>query len=170
MKSLSFVFDGQLCSGCLACVVACLDQNDLKTGDTALRRVLRLERGGYPASVSHLSIACLHCDDAPCLESCPAGAIFRRAGHGAVDVRCEQCVGCRTCASVCPVGAPRFAEDGRMIKCDLCAARIEHGLDPACVHTCTTGALQVGALDEPARTRHRQESIRLLRASALPAG
>jgi Fe-S-cluster-containing dehydrogenase component len=39
---------------------------------------------------------------------------------------------------------PRFGNDGTMQKCDLCSARLEHGLEPACVRVCPTKALKQG--------------------------
>ena len=47
----------------------------------------------------------------------------------------------------CPYGAPSFRPTGekrpreKMEKCHGCLARIEAGLQPACVHACPTGAL-----------------------------
>ena len=42
----------------------------------------------------------------------------------------------------CPFGAPRYRKsDGKMVKCDGCNTRVKNGLQPACVHSCPTGAL-----------------------------
>ncbi len=35
-----------------------------------------------------------------------------------------------------------------MQKCDLCSARLENGLEPACVRVCPTGALRHGNPNE----------------------
>jgi Fe-S-cluster-containing dehydrogenase component len=147
----------------MACVVACRDQNDLKAPDTALRQVTCLEQGEYPATVAHISLSCMHCGDAPCLMVCPTGAIFRHADSGVVDIDRDLCIGCHSCELACPFGAPKFAGDGRMIKCDLCIVRIENGLEPACVRTCTTGALQFGYAEELAVQKAGDASLRILK-------
>ncbi len=163
-KKLAFTFNVNHCSGCMACVVACRDQNDFKAPDTALRMVAGLENGGYPATVAHISLSCMHCGDAPCLMVCPSGAIFRHPESGVVDIDRDLCIGCHSCELACPFGAPKFAGDGKMIKCDLCITRIENGLDPACVRTCTTGALQFGDVAQIAEQKSTDASVNILKA------
>ena len=94
-KQLGFSFDTSKCSGCMACIVACQDQNDLPGNGIAFRHVTRLEKGRHPeARIAFLSLSCLHCGDAPCLMVCPTGAIFRREHGRMVDVNRDLCVGC----------------------------------------------------------------------------
>ena len=96
---MAFSFDVSRCSGCMACVVACQDENDLPGDGLSFRHVTRLEKGQYPkASISFLSLACLHCGDAPCMMVCPTGAIYKRDWDGIVDVNRDLCVGCHSCA------------------------------------------------------------------------
>ena len=162
-KQLAFSFDVQNCSGCMACVVACQDQNDFKAQDIALRQVTSLEAGPYPATVANISLACMHCGDAPCLMVCPTGAIFRHAENGVVDINRNICIGCHSCELACPFGAPKFAGDGKMIKCDLCIVRIENEMAPACVHTCTTGALKFGIIDDLTKEKVCDASVKILK-------
>jgi Fe-S-cluster-containing dehydrogenase component len=54
-----------------------------------------------------------------------------------------------------------------MAKCDLCHVRVEHGLLPACVHTCTTGALQYGATDELAAAKSGQAATTIIKAAGI---
>jgi len=145
--SNGFYLDLDRCTGCFACAVACMDQNDLEVGPepTAWRQVFAVETGAGPeARIRYVSLSCMHCEDAPCLIACPAGALRRDAATGAVVVAADLCIGCHSCSMACPFGAPRFGSDGIMQKCDLCAVRVEHGLQPACVRVCPTKALRQG--------------------------
>jgi Fe-S-cluster-containing dehydrogenase component len=49
-----------------------------------------------------------------------------------------------------------------MSKCDLCIERVTHGLEPACVHTCTTRALGFGSMKELAERKAQKASVRIL--------
>ena len=69
------------------------------------------------------SQACNHCESPACVENCPVGAIAKREEDGLVVVDQQACIGCQTCASVCPFGIPQYRpEDGKMDKCDGCVA------------------------------------------------
>lgn len=161
MTQYAFSLDPSRCSGCRACIVACQDQNDLEA--VAFRHVTTHEAGAYPdVRVSHFSIACQHCGDAPCVLVCPTRAIARRDSDGAVLVARDLCIGCHSCELACPFGAPQFASDGRMDKCDLCHGRLDHGLAPACVRVCPTRALQCGPVEELSARKAEAASVRLL--------
>lgn len=132
------------CSGCYACAVACMDQNDLDVGPgrEGWRRVGKVETGAFPhAAIIWYSVSCLNCAEPRCLKVCTAGALSRPEENGTVQVNPYLCIGCRTCARVCPHGMPRFGNNGKMAKCDGCRERTVAGLSPACVRICPTGAL-----------------------------
>jgi Fe-S-cluster-containing dehydrogenase component len=136
--------DIELCVGCGACVVACMDQNDIypERDQPAFRRIYRIEEGEYPdATIQYIPAACMHCEDSPCAVGCPTGAITKDEKTGAVMVNKELCIGCHTCALACPFGVPRYDLEGKMQKCNLCIERVEADLEPACVRVCPTGAL-----------------------------
>lgn len=163
-KQTVFTFDVNKCSGCMACIVACQDQNDEKAQGVAYRTVTGRESTGEDGfAINFISLACMHCGDAPCLMVCPAGAIYRDEDTGAVSVKRDLCVGCHSCELACPFGAPKFAVDGKMAKCDFCFVRQAYGFKPACIHTCTTGALSFGELAEVSANKARQAGLVILR-------
>jgi len=141
-----FDIDLNRCVGCYACVVACMDQNDLipTDGDFMWRDVASLSSGG---EIQYASLACLHCDDAPCLVSCPTGALFKDDASNLIEVDKAKCIGCHSCVMSCPFGAPKFDGDGKLEKCDGCAARVDNGLIPACVRICPTRALKFDTVE-----------------------
>lgn len=162
--SAGFSLDIERCSGCYACVVACYDQNDLDGHDAAdaWRQVFLVEDGAYPeARLSYVSLACQHCAMAPCVAVCPSGALRRVYEPDAVVVEGSLCIGCRMCSLACPFGVPRYGADGRMRKCDLCRARLEAGLQPACVRACPTRALRCGEDGELGRAAGQRAARRL---------
>jgi DMSO reductase iron-sulfur subunit len=137
--------DLERCAGCGACAVACMDQNDIfpEKGQVSFRKIYQVEKGQYPdASIHHFSMACLHCEDSPCIIACPTGAIAKDEKTTAVIVNRDLCIGCHSCALACPFGVPRYDLEDKMQKCNLCAERVESGLEPACVKVCPFKALR----------------------------
>jgi Fe-S-cluster-containing dehydrogenase component len=150
----------------MACVVACQDQNDFAADDVvAFRHITKHEAGEYPsARLSYLSLSCQHCGDAPCLTVCPTGAIHRMAEDGLVLVNRDLCIGCHSCELACPFGAPKFPEDGKMAKCDLCHVRRENDMKPACVLVCPSQALDVGPIEELSKRKAEKASVTILKS------
>jgi DMSO reductase iron-sulfur subunit len=172
MSQHAFSFDVSRCSGCMACIVACQDQNDFVADDiVAFRHVTRYEEGRYPAArIFYFSLSCQHCGDAPCLTVCPTGAIFREEEDGAVLVNRDLCVGCHSCELACPFGAPKFPGDGKMAKCDLCRLRSQHDLKPACVRVCPARALDIGPIEELSKRKAEKASILILKSLVAGTG
>jgi len=147
----------------MACVVACMDENDIEPDGLSYRQLIKLERGQFPsARIAFVSLACFHCSDAPCAKVCPKEAIFRDEAAGVIDVDESLCIGCHACAMVCPFGAPRFTTAEPMRKCNLCADRLAQNQEPACVQTCTTRALSFGSLEELSRKNAQKASVMIL--------
>ncbi len=146
---LGFVLDLNRCTGCRACCLACSIENRLDP-EMSWRQVSTFNGQRHPEQpLYHLSLACNHCADAPCLKQCPARALSRSETTGAVLLDSDRCIGCRYCSWTCPYDAPRFDEAaGVMTKCTFCSARLDENRDPACVATCPTGALTYGAVDQ----------------------
>jgi len=145
----AFVFDINKCTGCQACQVACVIENELDFA-SSWRQVNTFNATHAPGmSTFHLSLACNHCVDAPCMEHCPALAYTKDPETGAVTINASSCIGCQYCAWACPFDAPKFnRRAGVMEKCTFCNHRLQEGQSPACVNSCPTGALQFADLDE----------------------
>ena len=96
-------------------------------------------------NVSH-SIACQHCEDAPCIEACMSNCISRDEKTGKVDMDRSRCVACWMCVMACPFGIISREIDGKnkAVKCDLCPDRE----CPACVDACPTKTLSHETRDE----------------------
>jgi len=145
MKNENMVFDIDIerCSGCFSCVVACMDQNDTDIEKEDGLREVSVVKPAYSVTkkLGYVSLACMHCDDAPCISGCPTGCL-RRDANMLVVTEESLCIGCHSCAMNCPYGAPRFDAEGKMVKCNGCAERVEYGLIPACVRACPTKALK----------------------------
>lgn len=138
-----FNLDFDKCVACGACAVACMDQNDisLQDGDKPFRSVAAVERPGDPKrEITYLSMGCMHCANAPCVTACPVGCL-KKNEMGLTEYDNAACIGCHSCAMACPFGAPTFRANGKMEKCNGCQVRLEHGMLPACVRVCPTGAL-----------------------------
>ncbi len=144
---MGFTLDLNRCTGCRACELACSTENNLGFG-RSWRRIETFNTERDPrAPHHHLSIACNHCENAPCVAACPAGAITRDEAAGLVTLNPDRCMGCGYCAWVCPFEAPTLDDrDGLMGKCTLCPDRTAQGESPACVEACPTDALGLGDL------------------------
>jgi Fe-S-cluster-containing dehydrogenase component/DMSO reductase anchor subunit len=148
MKKNGFLLDLNKCVGCMACVAGCVIENGTKPGMN-WRVVNGYNKLKYPdLPVFHLTLACNHCEQAPCLHNCPALAYSRDEKTGAVIHHAERCIGCKYCTWVCPYDAPKFNPDTRVVeKCNFCTDRISHGGKPACAVACPVGALDFGPVE-----------------------
>lgn len=153
MKRYAIDLDLSKCISCSACAVACMDQNDFEAekGHPPFRNVFDMERReDQGTAYSHLSLACMHCEDAPCITACPSACLRKDPQTHMTVFDTTNCIGCHSCAMACPFGVPSFGSNGKMIKCDGCYVRIQNGMKPACVRACPTQALRLIDIDAPA--------------------
>ena len=139
----------QYCIGCRLCEIHCLVAHS-KVGrspvSSVARRIIKAYKGELPRpeprvlveEKGYLSFAvqCRHCEDAPCIDACISGAMYRTE-EGAVLCDEERCVGCWMCMMVCPYGVIRRSQGKIASKCNLCADEDV----PACVANCPNEAL-----------------------------
>ncbi len=161
---MKFYCDDNRCIHCDGCSVACAEAHELPV-EISRRKVITLNEGKRGEEFS-LSIACMHCTDAPCEQVCPTDCFYIRK-DGIVLHDKDKCIGCAYCLYACPFGAPQFPKDGAfgtkgvMDKCTMCAGgpdetnseherelygqnRIAEGKVPMCAAMCSTKALLVG--------------------------
>jgi Fe-S-cluster-containing dehydrogenase component/formate-dependent nitrite reductase membrane component NrfD len=143
------VLDQTRCIGCHACTTACKSENSVPVGVTRTY-VKSVEVGLFPHVRRSFQVTrCNQCSDAPCATACPTGAMYRR-DDGIVDFDKSICIGCKACMAACPYDAIFINPDDHSAeKCNLCAHRIDIGLEPACVSVCPTEAILVGNLTDP---------------------
>lgn len=178
-RSYGFFTDTTLCIGCKACEVACKEWNALPADGLALsgmsydntvklsadtwRHVLFVEKAPrddigppFQAGWVMMSDVCKHCANAPCMESCPTGALFRTE-FDTVVVQQDICNGCGYCVPACPFGVVELSPaDGKAHKCTLCYDRLKGGLEPACAKSCPTDSIQFGEVDTLVERAHER--------------
>ncbi len=136
--------DKKKCIGCQSCEVNCKSNKMLPRGPKLCQIITIGPKfiDGAPKA-SYVFIPCFHCENPWCVAVCPTGAMKKRHEDGIVHIDESLCVGCKTCITACPWGAPQWNnEKGKAVKCDYCMDRLDKGLKPACVTVCTTHCLE----------------------------
>jgi formate dehydrogenase iron-sulfur subunit len=193
-KSYGFFTDTTVCIGCKACEVACKEWNNLPADHLGLtgqsydntgalsantwRHVAFVEQHGacgvrgeeqrpFQSGWLMMSDVCKHCHNAPCLEACPTGSLFKTE-FDTVVVQQDICNGCGYCVPSCPFGVIDLSTiDGKAHKCTLCYDRLKGGLEPACAKSCPTDSIQFGEVhDLQNRARDR---VADLHAAGVPS-
>lgn len=143
------VLDQTRCIGCHACTTACKSENEVPLS-VSRTYVKSVDVGVFPDARRNFQVTrCNQCEDAPCVNACPTGAMFSR-DDGIIDFDKLDCIGCKACIAACPYDAIFInPEDHSAEKCNFCAHRIDVGLEPACVVVCPVEAILVGDINDP---------------------
>ncbi len=156
------------CLGCKSCEIACAVSHSkskdlfgvVLNNERALKRIFVSQAGK-----KNVPLTCRHCEEAPCIDACIAGAMYRNdEGIVTNEQGLNECVGCWMCVMFCPYGVIRsFYDTRKAIKCDrLCFDGTDR---PACVRACPTGALSYVEVDEFSKNRRYEFLFKTLSES-----
>ncbi|MCE5211575.1 MAG: hypothetical protein LLG40_08480 [Deltaproteobacteria bacterium] len=140
MKDYAILLDNTYCTGCNSCAYRCIQEYRYheQASKGLFRTFVQINDDGLYQK------RCMHCIEPDCVANCPVQALTK-SEYGPVLYNVNTCIGCQTCVRVCKFHIPQFdADKKKIVKCSMCAHRINEGKMPACVEICPTGALQFG--------------------------
>lgn len=158
-KTVGILVDLTRCVGCESCALACKKVNALPDPSEAPTELSssaycfvderKVAAADGKSVTQFVKRQCMHCLHPACASACTVGALTKSA-NGPVVYDKTRCFGCRYCQYACPFGVPTYEWKnpiGLIHKCELCAARLKDGQEPACSCSCPTGALRFGDRD-----------------------
>ena len=128
MTRKALLISPEACIGCRGCQIACKEWNQLPATKTTNRgsaenspdlssslynKIRYIEMPSETNMMRWLFVSqrCMHCDDAGCIKICPAPGALYKTKEGAVAFNKDKCIGCKLCASACPLISPFDAKD-----------------------------------------------------------
>ncbi len=148
------------CLGCGICEFVCSAMKD-KSLDPSFSRIRQVNF--EPAG--SMAIACVLCENPPCVVACPKGALVEEE-KGAIRVDERKCHGCGWCILACRFGAITLHPTKKVaMTCDLCDG------DPECVKLCPfEDALTLSTFEEEARKLRKGAVNKILKELAKARG
>lgn len=127
------VVNPDLCTACRICELVCSFKHHEEFNPEKSRIRINMSHKDF----YYFPRVCKQCDEAPCIDECPADALFKDPVTGIVSLNRLNCTGCKSCIEACPFGAMGFDSTEEMAeKCNLCDG------DPECVKYCFFKALE----------------------------
>ena len=137
------------CTGCLQCTLICpFTQMGVFQPHFSTIQVADGGRDGFVPQI------CRNCEEAPCLDACPAGAIIRRKEDQHVILLKEECVGCNMCIMVCPFNAIRMGPETNDL-CNTCEGQEK------CAAVCEHQAVGFDDLNRYSKSKRRKSMDRM---------
>ncbi len=164
MSGFRIEFHSERCTGCQACVAACMGEKDIDStlGERPLCRIREKEsERNEKILLTWERTACRHCQKPACASVCPGGGLWKDQKTGYVLYDKSLCVACGQCMKACEAGAVSFDRKHVIQKCDGCRDRVLAGLQPVCVQVCAWGAMEL--VREPDMEGNR-ETVRVLKS------
>ncbi len=161
------IYSKEKCLTCHQCEMACAVKHSLSGNiysaiSEPINPQSRIFIESDLSGSSSVPNKCRHCNPAPCISSCPSGALKRAEGTEVVLSDENKCIGCRNCLVNCPFGVIIFRKSNKnksgrsvSLKCDECIDRPSGSSVPACVAACKTGALKYGEIDNHIMARRK---------------
>lgn len=122
-KKYAMAIDLDKCTGCGACMVACMAENNVPFKEDESNKLLSItwlhiyrisNHKPFPeADLCYIPRPCQHCEGqhsghSPCVSVCPATATDYSHETGIVSQIYTRCFGCRYCMGACPYHARYF--------------------------------------------------------------
>lgn len=145
-----FTFHPERCVGCAACVMACVNENNIDVEERNPYRLLK--KNEYvkkdKVDIVYFTNGCMHCKDRPCEKACPKGCFALDRSTGIVVLDDTECIGCHACERACPFEAIQFTKDKKAVKCNGCIQNLKRDRLPLCVLACPRQAITIDEKNE----------------------